>query len=277
MVLGIVGLGLMGGSLSLSLKHKRFFSLHIGHTRSEENAKEALSLGIVDEIRPLSELISLSDVIVLAVPVGAIIDMMPELLGAKKTALIVDLGSTKSLIREAIPQALRKNFVLAHPMCGTEFSGPKAAFRDLYRNSICVLCNTEENSAPIVDLCERIFLMMDMDLHKMDAKEHDYHASLISHLPHMLSFALANTVLEQENTKNILTLAGGGFKDMSRLAKSAPSMWSPVFNQNKKELLRSLDVFEKQLQMAKDMIKNDEYEKLSQWMKKANKLHQIFK
>jgi len=277
MILGIFGLGLMGGSLSLNLKHKRFFSSCIGSAKTQKSSQEALELGLVDKIVSKEELIKTSDCIILAMPVVAIKDLLPSLVDIKKTATIIDLGSTKNNIALNIPSKIRKNFVLAHPMCGTEYSGPKAAFRDLYRDSICVLCDTEKTCKNSLDLAEKMFLTMDMDIIKMNSAPHDRHASFISHLPHLISFALANSVLKQEDKKNILALAAGGFRDMSRLAKSSPNMWNDIFLENKQEILKSIDVFEDELKRAKNMILQGKDQDLKAWMKKTNKLHQIFK
>ncbi|MCV6607991.1 MAG: prephenate dehydrogenase/arogenate dehydrogenase family protein, partial [Campylobacterales bacterium] len=176
MTLGIIGLGLMGGSLSLSLKHKRFFRKHIGYVKDPTHKKQIEELGLVDEMVELDFLIESSDVIVLAIPVTGIKELLPKLKGIKKDGVVIDLGGTKDEIVKSIPEEIRKNYVPAHPMCGTEYSGPTAAFRDLYRDSICVLCNLEDSNQRAIEVAEKIFLMMDMELHYMKADEHDIHA-----------------------------------------------------------------------------------------------------
>ncbi len=277
MILGIFGLGLMGGSLSLALKHKRIFTEHIGTAKTQKSAKEALDLGLIDRIASLDELIKTSDCLILAAPVSAIKALLPRLVETKKTATIIDLASTKHGIALATPPEIKSRFVLAHPMCGTEFSGPAAAQRDLYRDSVCVLCNTEQTAQSSLELAERMFLSMDMDLIKMDAASHDHHACFISHLPHVLSFALANSVLKQEDTANILALAAGGFTSMSRLAKSSPLMWRDIFLENKQDLLASMEIFEAELARVKQMLKSGAGDELEEWMRAANRLHRIFK
>lgn len=277
MVLGIIGLGLMGGSLSLSLKHKRVFTKHIGYVRNPVHREEAAELGLVDELVDLDTIIKESDVLVLAIPVIGIKELLPKLVDIKQSAVVIDLGSTKDEIVKAIPEKIKRNFVPAHPMCGTEYSGPAAAFRDLYRDRVCVLCNTNECSPESLDLAEKIFLMMDMKLHHMDAKEHDRHAAFISHLPHIISYSLANTVIKQEDKENILTLAAGGFEDMSRLAKSSPGMWKDIFRQNREKVLDSISLFRDELDKAEALLEKEQHNQLTEWMSEANTLHDIFK
>jgi prephenate dehydrogenase len=160
-------------------------------------------------------------------------------------------------------------------MAGTEYSGPMAAFSGLYKDKIVVLCNTEENEALHKERAEKIFTAIGMQIVYMDAKEHDLHAAYISHLPHAISYALANSVLKQEDPKSILILAAGGFKDMSRLAKSNPDMWVDIFKQNRKNLLDSIEVFKKELRTALTYIEEERWEELRSWMERATTLHQI--
>lgn len=277
MRLGLVGLGLMGASLLTSLKHKRFFESFVGYSKTSTTVQQAFSLGLIDEILSLEDVIKTSDCLVLAVPVSVILDLMPKLELKKPNATIIDLGSTKSEIKAAIPASIRSKFILAHPMCGTEFSGINARLRDLYRNAVCVLCDTSENDKTSLELAEKMFLSMDMELVKMSATDHDKHASFISHMPHIVSFSIANSVLKQENKKNILNLAAGGFTSMSRLAKSSPTMWRDIFKQNKLEILEAMKVFEKEFKTAQKMLESNDFNALEAWMKDANKLYEIFK
>ena len=274
MHIGIVGLGLMGGSLALDLKSYNLASRIVGYDRNQKHRQEALELGLVDEIVDFEDL-KKCDVIFLAIPVEGIISALQNLQDIEPKTTIIDLGSTKEKIVASCPQKIRSNFVAAHPMAGTEYSGPMAAFRGLYYDKIVVLCNTEENDAFHKERAENIFVTIGMQIVYMDAKEHDLHAAYISHLPHAISYALANSVLKQEDPKSILILAAGGFKDMSRLAKSSPTMWSDIFKQNKKNLLASLEVFKKELRTAKELIEKERWEELKEWMQKATTLHQI--
>lgn len=274
MTAGIVGLGLMGGSLALELKELNFIKRVLGYDRNKEHIKDAKRLNLVDEVVDFNT-IKKCDVIFLAIPVEGIIETVNRLKDIDKNATIIDLGSTKEKIVKNIPKNIRKNFVAAHPMTGTEKYGPTAAFKGLYKDKIVVLCNIEDSGEKQREIAEKIFTKIGMQIVYMDAKEHDKHAAFISHLPHAISYALANSVLKQEDPKSILILAAGGFKDMSRLAKSSPNMWVDIFKQNKKNLLKSLDVFKNELKYAKTLIENDRWEELNCWMQNATSLHKI--
>lgn len=275
MNIGIIGLGLMGGSIAKAVKKYSIAKNVYGYVSRESTKKEVLELGLVDELMDLDALKERSDVIILAIPVDAIIEMFPQFLDISKNTTIIDLGSTKEFIIENVPESIREQFIAAHPMTGTEKSGPKAAIDELYEGKTVVLCNLEKNENMHVNKAFRIFQGIGMRIVVMDAKDHDIHACYMSHLPHAISFSLANTVMGHEDPKSIIALAAGGFKDMSRIAKSSPDMWIDIFKQNKKNLLSSIEVFEKQMQMVKTMVENDDYEQLKEWMTKANSLHEI--
>jgi prephenate dehydrogenase len=273
--IGIIGLGLMGGSLAKAVKRYGIANKVYGFTNSEKNKKDILDLNLVDELVDLETLKKVSDVIILAIPVDAIIGMFPDFLDIDENTTIIDMGSTKEYIVKSIPTKIRKNFIAAHPMTGTEKSGPKAAIDDLYEGKTVVFCDLEDNGNLHVNKAFKIFQAMGMRIVVMDSNQHDIHACYMSHLPHILSFSLANTVMSHEDPKSIIALAAGGFKDMSRIAKSSPRMWGDIFKQNKTNLLASIDLFESQLQNARKMVEEDNYEDLEKWMKKANTLHEI--
>ena len=270
----IVGLGLIGGSLALDLKNHHLVESIVGYDHNKNHCKQALELNLVDEIVPL-ERIKKADILFLAIPVEAIISTLQTLKDVSSTTTIIDLGSTKEKIVKSCPKQIRSNFVAAHPMAGTEYSGPKAAIAGLYKDKIVVLCNTEENDPLHKERAENLFVGIGMQIVYMDAAEHDLHAAYISHLPHAISYALANSVLKQEDPKSILILAAGGFKDMSRLAKSNPAMWKDIFKQNKKNLLTALNSFNKELFLAEKLIQEERWEELQEWMQTATTLHQI--
>ncbi|MDE5603344.1 MAG: prephenate dehydrogenase [Helicobacter sp.] len=272
---GIIGLGLIGGSLGLALKEVAMFKRIVGLDNNEIHLQQALSLGLIDESVEI-EKIKQCDVIFLATPVEAILEILPQLTGVSPHTTIIDLGSTKYLISQNIPSSIRKNFVCAHPMSGTENFGPKAAFKDLLPHHIVVLTDLEQSGEFQISMAKEIFITLKMNIIKMDSKSHDNHAAFISHLPHIISYALANTVLSQQNPKDILTLAGGGFKSMVRIAKSSPKMWSDISKQNREEILRSLEYFQKEIDFAKKLINNQKWEELENWMAQANSLYKIF-
>ena len=275
MNIGIIGLGLMGGSLAKAVKRYGIAKKVYGFTNSEKNKKDILDLNLVDELVDLETLKKVSDVIILAIPVDAIISMFPNFLDIDENTTIIDMGSTKEYIVKNIPEKIRKNFIAAHPMTGTEKSGPKAAIDDLYEGKTVVLCDLEDNTEVHINRAYEIFQAIGMRIVVMNSSRHDIHACYMSHLPHLISFSLANTVMSHEDPKSIIALAAGGFKDMSRIAKSSPIMWSDIFKQNKKNLLDSMDLFEKHLKDARKLIEDENYDELQNWMKKANTLHEI--
>jgi len=274
MVCGIVGLGLMGGSFGLAMRG--YFKEIIGVDHNEEHRKEALKLGLVTKTGGFDSLTE-ADVIILAIPVRGIIASLKELskMNIKKTAVIIDFGSTKESIIKECPQNIRKNLVASHPMAGTEYSGPMAALEDLYENKVMVVCNPFESGERQLKTAVDIFEKLKMKIKYMDAAEHDRHAAFISHMPHIVSFSIANSVLKQEDKECIVTLAAGGFKDMSRLAKSNAHMWGDIFKENKQNLLDSVIAFNKELQSAIEMIKNEQWDSLKEWMETGNELHKI--
>lgn len=275
MNIGIIGLGLMGGSLAKAVKRYGISKKVYGFTNSEKNKKEIEELGLVDELVDLETLKKVSDVIILSIPVDAIISMFPNFLDINEKTTIIDMGSTKEYIVKNIPSKIRKNFVAAHPMTGTEKNGPKAAIDNLYEGKTVVLCDLEDNANMHVNKAFKIFQEIGMRIVVMNSHEHDVNACYISHLPHLISFGLANTVMSHQNPKEIIALAAGGFKDMSRIAKSSPRMWGDIFKQNRENMLESIKSFEDQMNEAKKMIEEERYEDLENWMKKANSLHEI--
>jgi prephenate dehydrogenase len=273
--IGIIGLGLMGGSLSMALKQTSNHFHFIGLDHNKEHCREALSLGLVDEVVQTLDEISHCDIIFLTIPVDGIIAISKQFEQLDAKCTIIDLGSTKEKISTSIPKEIRKNFVTAHPMTGTEKFGPSAAIDDLYRDKVVVLCDMEKSGKYQQKVSEELFSSIGMQLVFMGAKEHDRHAAFISHMPHALSYALANSVMQQEDPESIVALAGGGFKDMSRIAKSSPKMWEDIFRQNKLNLIEAIEAFETELKQCRNMVDNEEWTALNQWMQDANTLHDI--
>ncbi len=275
MNIGIVGLGLMGGSLAKAVKKYSLAEKIYGYAKNEKTIKEIIELNLVDELVDINTLKEKSDLIILAIPVEAIIEFLPNLLDIGKNTTIMDLGSTKKLIVDNIPKEIRENFIAAHPMVGIETSGPRAAKDDFYEGHTVVLCDLEENSYLHKTRAKELFQNIGMRLVFMDSSQHDIHACYMSHLPHAISFSLANTVMNHEDPKSIIALAAGGFKDMSRVAKSNPDMWSDIFRQNRENLLASINLFDEHMKKIKEMLINEDYEDLNKWMQKANSLHEI--
>jgi prephenate dehydrogenase len=274
MVCGVIGLGLMGGSFALATKN--YFKKIVGVDHNPFHQEEALKLGLVDEIVQLKDLKEV-DVIIISIPIRGIISILKELskLHLKENVTIIDFGSTKESIVKNCPENIRKNLVASHPMAGTEYSGPQAAIEDLYENKVMVVCDIEESGEYQKKVAIDIFKFLKMNIKFMKSIEHDRHAAFISHMPHIVSFSLANAVLNQEDREHIVTLAAGGFRDMSRLAKSNANMWEDIFRENKKNLLDAVEAFKGELKKAKDLIENEKWEELKRWMEKGNELHKI--
>ena len=220
MTITIIGLGLIGGSMALDLKARGFANKVIGVDNSPTHAAQALELGIVDEILPLPEAVRQADLVVLAVPVNAIISLVSTVLdNIDEHTVVTDMGSTKHDIVKAVAQhPYRDRFVPAHPMAGTEFSGPQAAIYGLFDEKVAIVCNREQSHTDAVKLVEKVFAILKMPLIYMDAREHDMHAAYVSHISHISSFVLAMTVLEKEKSvSTIFNLASGGFTSTVRL------------------------------------------------------------
>lgn len=271
---GIVGLGLMGGSFAKVVKKYNLCSSVVGYDHNKNHQQQAIALNLVERIVDIEELLT-CDFIVLCIPVNAIIKFMPTLEGISPNTTVIDFGSTKKLIVDNIPASIRKNFVPAHPMTGTEKFGPSAAIDELYEGRTIVLCD--------LDICDDlhkqrvldIFNAIAMRIVEMDSSTHDVHACYISHLPHAISYGLANTVMSHEDPENIITLAAGGFKDMSRIAQSSSLMWTDIFKQNRENLIKSLYIYEDHMKNMRTMLEEEDYESISEWMDKANSLHDI--
>jgi prephenate dehydrogenase len=275
MNIGIIGLGLMGGSLGLALKKLPKKYTIIGYDHNKKHQEDALNLALIDKLAQNFEEIKKCDVIVLTIPVDAIIKTAQTLTDVNENCTIIDFGSSKSKIDAAIPSVIRPNFVTAHPMTGTEKFGPTAAVEELYTNKVMVVCNQEKSGDYQKNVALELFKDIKAKIIFMGADEHDRHAAFISHMPHAVSYAIANSVMKQEDPESITALAGGGFRSMSRIAKSSPNMWEDIFRQNKENLLSSMKAFNDEMKLCQQMVENDEWEALHKWMSQANKLHDI--
>ncbi len=275
MKIGIVGLGLMGGSLGLALKKESNKYTLLGYDHNPTHQREALRLRLIDEVVNDFSTLKTCDVIVLTIPVDAIIQTIQKLNDVDKKCTIIDFGSSKEKISNAIPSTIRQNFVTAHPMTGTENFGPKAAIEGLYTDKTMVICDVDKSGEFQKGVALSLFKDIQANIVFMNAKEHDRHAAFISHMPHAVSYSIANAVMRQEDPKSIVALAGGGFRSMSRIAKSSPNMWEDIFRQNKENLIESIDAFNQEMMFCKSMIEEEKWDELHQWMTEANELHDI--
>jgi prephenate dehydrogenase len=280
MVLTIVGVGLISGSFALALKEKGICNHVIGVSKTAASTQKAIDLGIIDEALPLLEAIKKSDFIYVAIPVDATIPILKTILdNINENQFVADAGSTKFELCDAIKDhPMRHRFVATHPMWGTEHSGPEAAVKNAFAGRACVICEKEKSDTDIVAFIENTYKQLGMNMIYMDAAAHDMHAAYISHISHITSFALANTVLEKEKEEDtIFDLAGGGFESTVRLAKSSPSMWAPIFMQNRENVLDVLNEHISQLRKFKSCLEKGNLEYLSELMTNANKIKRILK
>ncbi|AGA76422.1 prephenate dehydrogenase [Echinicola vietnamensis] len=272
----IIGLGLLGGSFSLGLK-KALTGLSVsGFDLNKGHLQEALSLGIIDRV---SETVPAdTDLVIVATPVDTISGIVSRLLDhIPPETLVVDFGSTKEHICSSVSgHAHRQNFLAAHPIAGTEYAGPSAAFPDLLKGKIMILCETDKTGPDLCKKAYRAFEALEMQIRIMGPHEHDNQLAFVSHLSHISSFMLGKTVLDKmEDDKHILNMAGSGFASTVRLAKSSPSMWTPIMKENKENILEALNGYIENLASFRDHLVNDQYEELSKNMKNANQIGQI--
>ncbi len=277
--IAIVGVGLIGGSLAIQLHEKKISSRLIGVDTNKDHEAKALELELVDEVLSMDEAIAQSDVIILAIPVDTMVDLLPSILDKVDQQIVIDLGSTKSQLSEAVANhPKRGRYVATHPMWGTEYSGPAAAVRGAYENKAVIICNEEDSDADALEWTKEMYKKIGMHLLNMEAKAHDLHAAYVSHISHITSFALANTVLEKEKEDNaIFELASAGFESTVRLAKSNPAMWVPIFLQNKVNVLDVLNEHIEQLKKFRDSIRDDNGNDLKELIEHANKIKHILK
>lgn len=273
----IIGLGLIGGSLALDLRKAGFATALIGVDSNSAHGKKALELGIVDEVAPLEEGVKNADIVILAIPVDKIEKVLPLVLDhIDPSASVTDVGSTKKVICAAVENHQRRgNFVPAHPMAGTENSGPEAAIEGLFENKICIICDQEKSKPQHLALIEKMYHTIGLDIAFMTSDEQDHSTAHVSHLPHATSFALANAVLDVNDRRIIFDLASGGFQSTVRLAKSSPEMWGPIFRQNSHYVVESLNLYIKHLEDFRNSIEHEDEEQLMELMRNANRIREI--
>ena len=274
MDIGIIGIGHIGSSLAKALRLRKKYNKIYGYDIDEKSIQYAKENHIYDDIMSFED-IQKNDVLFIATNISSIISILNDLQHIDKHTIIVDLGSTKTSIIKNIPSKIKDNYIPAHPMAGQEYSGVFHANEKIFDNKTIIICDKETSNPKNIKIVSDIFIDINMKIRYMSSSEHDEHASYISHMPHIISFALANTVLKHEQAKNITSLAGGGFKDICRVAKSSPLMWVDISKNNKDNMLKSINKFEKEFKMAKKMIENEEWDSLNDWIKYANGLQHI--
>ena len=277
MKIGVIGLGLIGGSFALSAKKSIRDCSLFGMDNNPEHLSQAFELGIINQsLTPLNY--SRMDVIILAIPVNAVLEIILTLLDQiNDNALLIDVGSTKEMICEKVKLHSKRNqFLATHPIAGTEFSGPSAANKNLFKGKAQILCEVNKTRPDLLEWAVQWFKNMEMKLQEMDPIEHDQHIAYVSHISHISSFMLGKTVMEKEKDQaTIFDMAGSGFASTVRLAKSSPSMWIPIFEQNKDNISETLKEYIYNLKNFKSLLDNEKYDELYDKIKIINTIDQI--
>ena len=279
MKVGIVGLGLIGGSIGLKLKDLYDNIIIYGHDIDDDSVSYCLKNKIID-VKFDEEFISELDFLFLAIPVESIKKQLSDYLNKTSSkTLIIDLGSTKFQICNSVENNQnRKNYLAAHPIAGTEFSGPNSAKKDLFNDKVMILCDTEKTDPNLLLYAKKIIKSLGMSIKKMNSKEHDKHIAYVSHLSHISSFMLGKTVMDKEDDEHaIYNMAGSGFESTVRLAKSSPEMWSSIFVENKKNIIESLDEYILNINNFKKLIEVNDQKTLNDEMRRINGIKKILK
>ena len=275
----IIGIGLIGGSMALDIKSIYYDATIFGIDANEKHLDEAIQLGLIDEKASENELIN-ADLVIVSVPVDVGLVILPNILDKiGEQTLVFDVGSTKLPICDAIQNhPKRRNFLACHPIAGTEFSGPKAALKGLFEGKTNIICEVEKTTFKLQETAMDLFKKLGMRIRYMDPKSHDKHIAYVSHLSHISSFMLGKTVIEKEkDEQDIFDMAGSGFESTVRLAKSSPAMWTPIFKQNKKQVVKSLEEYIQNLTHFKELLENDNYDEVFNEMQNTNRIKDILK
>jgi prephenate dehydrogenase len=279
MTIAVVGIGLIGGSLMLDLRKRNFADRIIGVDTNIQHRNIAQLCGIVDETDTLENAVDRSDIILLCTPVSSNCDMLPGILNriSGTSKVVSDMGSTKGSIAEiSRNHPARGRYVAAHPMAGTEYSGPLAAIGKLFDYKQAIICDPELSDPDARDLVEKMLKVLNMNIVYMNSAVHDVHIAYISHISHITSFSLALCVLEKEQEEeNILTLAGGGFESTVRLAKSNGETWAPIFTENAEYIIEVIDTYIEKMNLFRKLISERDMEGLKSIMEEANKIKKI--
>lgn len=273
----VIGVGLIGGSMVLDIKALYPEATIYGIDANENHLQQALELGVIDVAATMEDLAD-ADFVIVSVPVNVAIRLLPQVLDlVGDNAIVLEVGSTKNPICKAVANhSKRRNFIATHPIAGTEFSGPSAALRNLFRDKTNIICEVEKTAFKLQEKALEVFKAMGMRIRYMDPKSHDKHIAYVSHLSHISSFMLGKTVIEKEkHEQDIFDMAGSGFESTVRLAKSSPAMWTPIFEQNKAQVLESLEEYISNLTQFRDLLAQDDYNAIYDEMASVNKIREI--
>ena len=275
----VIGVGLIGGSMALDIKRLYPETTFFGIDTNEQHLQKALELKVIDKAAVLSD-ISQADLVILSVPVNVAVDIVYEVLDlVSDETLVIDVGSTKQeFCKTAISHPKRRNLLASHPIAGTEFSGPSAAIPNLFKGKTNIICEVEKTAFKLQEKALKLFEDLGMRIRYMNPESHDKHIAYVSHLSHISSFMLGKTVIEKEkNERDIFDLASSGFESTVRLANSSPAMWTPIFKQNKENVLETLDEYITNLNQFKLLIENDNFEGVFKTMEDTNHIKKILK
>ena len=273
----IIGIGLIGGSFAKDLKRLYPKTEIFGIDANTAHLDKALDLGLIDEKSDYKSLVD-ADIVCVAIPVDVLVKELPNILDAVgEETVVFDAGSTKALVCKSVENhPKRRNFLACHPIAGTEFSGPEAAIENLYKGKTNIICEVEKTAFQLQEKALQLFQDMGMRIRYMNADAHDKHIAYVSHLSHISSFMLGKTVIEKEkNERDIFDMAGSGFESTVRLAKSSPAMWTPIFKQNKENVIETLTEYIQNLEAFKKMIEKDDFKGVYEEMNNTNKIKQI--
>jgi prephenate dehydrogenase len=275
----IIGIGLIGGSMAKDLKRLDPNAKIYGVDNNTQHLDEALALDLIDIKSGYDEL-HLAHIVIVSIPVDVMLTELPIILDAvNDDCLVIDAGSTKfALCKSLADHSKRRNFLACHPIAGTEFSGPSAAIERLYEGKTNIICEVEKTAFKLQEKALELFRKMGMRIRYMNPEAHDKHIAYVSHLSHISSFMLGKTVIEKEkNERDIFDMAGSGFESTVRLAKSSPAMWTPIFEQNKENVIETLEEYIENLQDFKKLLLNEDYEGIYNEMNNTNKIKEILK
>ena len=275
----VIGIGLIGGSFAIDIKAAFNDAILFGIDQNEAYLDKAIALGFIDKKSNFEEL-DKADVVITAIPVDAAVKILPDILDAiTDECLVFDVGSTKKKLCDSIgSHPKRRNYLAAHPIAGTEFSGPQAAIPNLYRGKTNIICEVEKTAFKLQERGMEIFNRLGMRIRYMDPASHDKHIAYVSHLSHISSFMLGKTVIEKEkNERDIFDMAGSGFASTVRLAKSSPEMWAPIFKHNKENVIETLNEYIANLTQFKELMEQDNFTEIYKEMEETNYIKTILK
>ena len=273
----VIGIGLIGGSMVLDIKSLHPDATIYGIDNNESHLAEAIALGVVDKAATFDDLAE-ADFVIVSVPVDIALTLLPKVLDViGENTIVFEVGSTKIPICEAVANhPRRRNFIATHPIAGTEFSGPSAAIKNLFQGKTNIICEVEKTTFKLQEKALDLFKSMGMRIRYMDPKSHDKHVAYVSHLSHISAFMLGKTVINKEkDEQDIFDMAGSGFESTVRLAKSSPAMWTPIFKQNKKQVVKTLQEYISNLTNFKELLENDDYDAIFNEMRSVNRIKEI--